>query len=343
MLENIKNLFTYYYVQKCIEDKNYELALEKLNMLAKDEFRPADTFMKRGILCHKLLMFDEAYSDFSYVINNCVKKQRAYYERMKLNYEMGNYFETIGDSNKILEDIPDNYECKIYKFLSYLFLGQTDLAKSYILDIFSDNKYRAIQFLFNETAKNTAQDELAIGLKLLDVIELLDPDNPIKIFKEANIYGLAGNDTKKDELMKRLESVFPKYFISHFHYSDMYEDRDLLETSFLLELKIFDTQNSFDYPMSILEGYKNSMEGHILDSKEAFENAIRINPEKPEAYVLLAQTLQLLSGYDNPAYKQDAEVNYRKAMAIYQRENLTAKTEDMKRQIKHLNSNLSFH
>jgi hypothetical protein len=58
--------------------------------------------------------------------------------------------------------------------------------------------------------------------------------------------------------------------------------------------------------------------------------------------VLLAQTLQLLSGYDNPAFKKDAEINYRKAMAIYQKENLTAKTEDMKRQIKHLNSTLSF-
>ena len=165
----------------------------------------------------------------------------------------------------------------------------------------------------------------------------------MKIFKEASIYSLAGQEDKKEELLTRLESVFPKYFISHFRYSDMYEDRDLLETSFLLELKIFDTKNCFDYPMSILSGYKNSMEGHILDSKDDFEKAININPDKPEAYVLLAQTLQLLSGYDNPAYKLEAEINYRKAMAIYQKENLTAKTEDMKRQIRHLNSTLSFH
>lgn len=342
MLENIKNIFTYYYAQKCIEEKNYELALEKLNSLAEDEFRPADTFLKRGILCHKLLMLEEAYSDFTYVITHCVKKQKAYYERMKLNYEIGNYIEAIGDANKILEDIPDNYESQIYKFLSYLFVGQAELAKSYLMDIFKYKKYEAIQFLFKETAKNIAQDELAKGLKLLEVIELIDPDNPLKIFNEANIYGLAGYEKKKDELMKNLENVFPKYFISHFRYTDMYEERDLLEVSFLLELKVFDTNHCFDYPMSILEGYKNQMEGHILDSKEAFERAISINPDKPDGYVLLAQTLQLMSGYNNPAYKQDAELNYKKAMAIYQRENLTAKIEDMKRQIRHLNSSLSF-
>ena len=122
----------------------------------------------------------------------------------------------------------------------------------------------------------------------------------------------------------------------------MYEDRDILETCFLLELRIFDKQSCFDYPMCILEGYKAHSEGRIIDSKEAFERAIKINPDKAEGYVLLAQTLQLMSGYDNPAYKQDAEYNYKKALNIYQRENLTAKTEDMKRQIKHLNSNLSF-
>ena len=121
----------------------------------------------------------------------------------------------------------------------------------------------------------------------------------------------------------------------------MYEDRDLLETCFLLELKIFDKQNNFTYQMHILEGYRAQMEGHIIDSKEAFEKAIETDPNKPEGYVLLAQTLQLMSGYDNPAYKQDAETNYKKAMAIYQKENLTAKTEDMIRQIRHLNSTLS--
>ena len=76
--------------------------------------------------------------------------------------------------------------------------------------------------------------------------------------------------------------------------------------------------------------------------KQSFEKAIRINPTKPEGYVLLAQTLQLMSGYDNPEHKFEAEENYKKAMEIFQNENLLDKVEEMKRQIKHLNSNLSF-
>ena len=140
--------------------------------------------------------------------------------------------------------------------------------------------------------------------------------------------------------MKEIESVFPKYFVSHFRFTDMYQERDLMEISFLLELKIFDKQNLFSYPMAILEGYKNQMEGHIIDSKECFEKAIEINPNKPEAFVLLAQTLQLMSGYDNPDYKKDAELNYNKALRLYEEKHLTAKAEEMRRQIKHLNSKL---
>ena len=68
--------------------------------------------------------------------------------------------------------------------------------------------------------------------------------------------------------------------------------------------------------------------------------AIDINPRKPEGYVLLAQTLQLMSGYDNPEYRTDAEENYKIAMEIYQKESLGDKAEEMKRQLKHLNSNL---
>ena len=93
--------------------------------------------------------------------------------------------------------------------------------------------------------------------------------------------------------------------------------------------------------MNILEGYKNQMEGHIIDSKEAFEKAIKVNSEKPEAYVLLGQTLQLMSGYDNPVYKSDAEKNYRKAIELYEKEKLNVKAEYLKRQIKHLNSGIS--
>ena len=142
--------------------------------------------------------------------------------------------------------------------------------------------------------------------------------------------------------MKKIASVFPKYFISHFRFTDMYQDKDLMEICFLLELRIFDKQNIFAYPMSILEGYKNHIEGHIVDSKECFERAISINPNKPEAYVLLAQTLQLMSGYDNPEYKRDAEENYKKALELYQRDNLNDKAEAMRRQLKHLNSKLIF-
>ena len=340
MLENIKDYLTFNYVDKCIADKNYDLALEKLNMLAEKEYKISETLFKRAMLCRKLLMTEDAYTDLTYIIDNCENKQRAYYERMKLNFEVSNFYEAISDANKVLNDIPDNYECHKYKILSYIYAEQPDLAKSLILDLYEQNKFKAIQFIFNEAAKNIASDELARALKLLNIIELLDPDNPIKIFKESNIYGLAGEKDKEEELLKRLDSVFAKYFISHFKFTDMYEHRDLLETCFLLELRIFDKQNCFEYQMHILEGYRANMQGFITDSKEAFEKAISVNPERPEGYVLLAQTLQLMSGYDNPAYKQDAEENYKKAMAIYQKENLTAKTEDMIRQIKHLNSTL---
>ena len=47
-----------------------------------------------------------------------------------------------------------------------------------------------------------------------------------------------------------------------------------------------------------------------------------------------------MSGYDNPEYRTDAEENYKIAMAIYQKESLGDKAEEMKRQLKHLNSNL---
>lgn len=153
----------------------------------------------------------------------------------------------------------------------------------------------------------------------------------------AFLWGLVD---KKNEILKRIDSVFPKYFISHFRFTDMYQDKDLMEICFLLELRIFDKQNLFAYPMKILEGYKNHIEGHIIDSKECFEKAIDINPRKPEGYVLLAQTLQLMSGYDNPEYRTDAEENYKIAMEIYQKESLGDKAEEMKRQLKHLNSNL---
>ena len=343
MLDDIKNYLMFNYVDKCIGDRNYDLALEKLNYLVEQEFKPAETMFKRAMLCRKLLMSEDAYADFTYIIENFADKQRAYYERMKLNFEISNFYEAISDANQILNDIPDNTECKTYKILSYIYAGQPDLAKSLTLDMFDQNMYKALQFLFNETAKNIASDQLARALKVLDIIELIDENNPIKIFKESNIYGLAGDKEKENELLQKLDTVFGRYFISHFKFTDMYEERDLLETCFLLELRIFDKQKNFEYQMNILDGYRAHLEGRITDSKEAFEKAIELEPKKPEGYVLLGQTLQLMSGYDNPAYRLDAEANYKKAMAIYQKENLTAKTEDMIRQIKHLNSTLSLH
>ena len=342
MLDNIKYLMCLKSVDKCISENQFDLALEKLNFLIKEEYKPSETFLKRGKLCHKLLMLDDAYSDFTYIITHCVKKEEAYYERLYLNFEIANYYEAILDANKILVWDKNNFDVKRIKFLSLVYSSQENIAKDYILSIFEFNKYRTIQFLFQEVALALASDELAKGLKLLSVIDMLDPDNPIKLLKESNIYGMANLKDKEEEILRKIDSVFPKYFISHFRFTDMYQDKDLMEICFLLELKIFDKQNLFAYPMSILEGYKNHIEGHIIDSKECFEHAIEINPNKPEAYVLLAQTLQLMSGYDNPEYKTDAEENYKTALEIYRRENLNDKAEEMKRQLKHLNSDLLF-
>ena len=47
-----------------------------------------------------------------------------------------------------------------------------------------------------------------------------------------------------------------------------------------------------------------------------------------------------MSGYDNPQLRCDAEANYKTAMEIYANENLMDKADDMKRQIRHLNSSL---
>ena len=340
MLDNIKYLMCLKSVDKCISENQFDLALEKLNFLVKEEYKPSETFLKRGKLCHKLLMLEDAYSDFTYIITHCVKKEEAYYERLFLNFEISNYYEAILDANKILGWDKDNFDVKRIKFLSLVYSSQEGIAKDYILNIFEFNKYRTIKFLFEEAAKTIAGDELAKALKLLSLVDMIDMDNPIKLLEESNIYGLANMKDRQQEILNKINSVFPKYFVSHFRFTDMYQDKDLMEICFLLELKIFDKQNLFAYPMHILEGYKNHIEGHIINSKECFERAIELNPNKPEAYVLLAQTLQLMSGYDNPEYKKDAAENYKRAMEIYRRENLSDKVDEMRRQLKHLNSNL---
>lgn len=342
MLDNIKYLMCLKSVDKNISENNFDTALEKLNFLIKEDYNPAQTYLKRGKLCKKLVMLDDAYSDFTYVITHCANKKEAYYERLLLNFEISNFYEAILDANMILTWDEDNYEVKRVKFLSLVYSMQDGIAIDYVFDWIGLNKYKVIQFLFQEAALVLANDEYSKGLRLLEIIDLIDKDNPIKLLKEANIYALAGDKARQQEIMKQIEAVFPKYFVSHFRFTDMYEEKDILEICFLLELSIFDNQGLFLYPMKILEGYKNHLEGHIIDSKECFEKAIAMNPNKPEGYVLLAQTLQLMSGYDNPMYKKDAEAHYRTALSIYERENQIQKAEEMKKQIKHLCSGLLF-
>lgn len=341
MLEDIKNKFYFHSIDKLISHKNYDEAFQRLNCLADSGYRLFDVILKRGNLCKKLLMSDEAYSDFSYLINNFFDNEPAYRERMLLSFELENYKNAINDAEKLLQKNPDNLDIKMIKFFSYVFLGNYDEAKNLIMDIFNFNNYKIIQFILNECAKLVSQNELSKGLKLLEIIELIDSDNPLKLLNEANIYGLVGDEVKKSEILTKIEAVFPKYFLSHYKFTDIYEDRDLLEICFLLELKIFDKYDLFSYQMSILEGYKFNIEGHIIDSKEAFEKAVNINSDLPEAYVLLAQTLQLMSGYDNPQYKEEAYQNYKKALSIYEKSNMALRAEDMKRQIQHLNSMIS--
>ena len=81
MLDNIKYLVCIKTIDKLISENNYDLALEKLNYLIAQEYKPSETFLKRGKLCHKLLMLDDAYSDFTYIITHCAKKEKAYYNR----------------------------------------------------------------------------------------------------------------------------------------------------------------------------------------------------------------------------------------------------------------------
>ena len=341
MLDNIKYHICLKSIDKNIAENNFELALSKLNFLIRQEFKPSVTYLKRGKLCKKLLMFDDAYSDFTYIIGHCAQKKEAHYERLFLNYEISNYYETIKDADVVLAWDEDNFEVKRLKFLSMVFSMQDSVAQQYLESLFV-NKYKRIQYLFNEVAIVLAKDEFTKALRLLEHIEFIDKNNPIKILKEANIYGLIGHKDKQQELMGKIERSFPKYFVSHFKFFDMYQEKDLLEISFLLELEIFDKQGLFLYPFRILEGYKHHLEGHIIDSKECFEKAIKINPTRTEGYILLAQTLQLMSGYDNPEYRKNAVEYYQKAMEIYQQKDLPEKVEEMKRQIRHLNSTLSF-
>ena len=137
MLDNIKYLVSLKTVDKNILEGNFELALEKLNFLIKEEYKPSKTYLKRGKLCKKLLMYDDAYSDFTYVIGHCAQKQEAYYERLFLNYEISNFYEAINDANLILSWSEDDFEVKRIKLLSYIFSSQDDLACEYLMILFN--------------------------------------------------------------------------------------------------------------------------------------------------------------------------------------------------------------
>ena len=95
MLDNIKYLMCLKTIDKNILEGNFELALEKLNFLIREEYKPSTTYLKRGKLCKKLLMYEDAYSDFTYVIGHCAQKKEAFFERLFLNYEINNYYEAI--------------------------------------------------------------------------------------------------------------------------------------------------------------------------------------------------------------------------------------------------------
>ena len=112
MLDNIKYLIALKSVDKLIADNRFDSALEKLNMLIQQDFNPSVTYLKRGKLCKKLLMLDDAYSDFTYIIGHCADKKEAYYERLVLNFEIANYFEAILDANMILTWDETNFEVK---------------------------------------------------------------------------------------------------------------------------------------------------------------------------------------------------------------------------------------
>ena len=146
MLDNIKYLMCLKTIDKNILNGNFELALEKLNFLIREEYKPSSTYLKRGKLCKKLLMYEDAYSDFTYIIGHCAQKKEAYFERLFLNYEINNYYEAITDVNVVLTWEQNNFDIKRIKLLSLIFSSQEDLAKEYVLELFELNKYKAIHF-----------------------------------------------------------------------------------------------------------------------------------------------------------------------------------------------------
>jgi len=340
MFERIKYNICLNSVNKNIVDGDFEVAFEKLNYFIKKEFKLSETMLIRGRLCKKLLMYEDAYSDFTYVITHCTKNIEAYYERLFLNYEIANYKEAISDADYILAQDKNNFEIKRIKFLSFVHSENYYQAKVYLDEIFDFNKHKAIGFILKESNISLSKNEFSKSLNLLKVIDMIDKNNPVRFYEEAHVYEVAGQYKEQIDAQHNLERVFPEYFISHYKTTDMFSEKNYDEICFLHSLSKIDKKSLFKYQTKILEGYKNHIEGHIIDTKECFEEAVSINPYNPEGYVLLAETLQLMSGYDDAEYKEEAIKNYRQALEIYDKQGLSDKVEDVKRQISNLSVNL---
>ena len=65
--------------------------------------------------------YEDAYSDFTYIIGHCAQKKEAFFERLFLNYEINNYYEAITDANVVLTWDENNFEVKRMKLLSLVF------------------------------------------------------------------------------------------------------------------------------------------------------------------------------------------------------------------------------
>ena len=105
------------------------------------------------------------------------------------------------DNNKISKNAKW-FEIKRIKFLALVFSLQNNKAKDFIMEIFEFHKYKSIQFIFKEVALALAKDEFTKALRLLELIDSIDKDNPIKMLKESNIYGLIGSICSKQRKIR---------------------------------------------------------------------------------------------------------------------------------------------
>ena len=204
MLDGIKNIINLRSIDKNISNNEFDIAFEKLNTLIYDGECTEEAYLKRGLLCKKLLMTDDAYSDFTYIITHCKKKYEAYKERMYINFEIGNFSEAISDADWLVTNSENKFEFLRIKILSILYSSQKENAIEVISEIFEHKKYKILHFLFNETAEAMSANEHGKALKLLDAVDEFDENNPLKMLNEANIYFLAGQQEKQKEILQKI-------------------------------------------------------------------------------------------------------------------------------------------